>query len=94
MGGASWLKTGRGVGGALAERGQLAHPPNRGHIVPVAKPIEPTPPLEGLEAEQLLAELKNVCSPEEADRRLQASRAFLADVMRPKGWRTQKSDDN
>lgn len=62
----------------------------------MAKPIEPTPPLEGEEAEKLLAELKDVCSPEEAARRLRASREFLTRVMKPKDWRqaVPSSDEN
>jgi hypothetical protein len=70
-----------------APLGLVAHSIYLGHIDGVAKPIEPTPPLEGEEAEKLLAELKDICSPQEAERRLRVSREFLAKVMKPKGWR-------
>jgi hypothetical protein len=46
----------------------------------MALPIEPTPVLEGEAAEELLAELEAVCSPEEAARRIAAARALLQDV--------------
>ena len=43
-------------------------------------PIEPTPVLEGEAAEELLRQLEDVCSPEEAKRRIAAARRFLAKV--------------
>jgi hypothetical protein len=46
----------------------------------MALPIEPTPVLEDEAAEELLAELEAVCSPEEAARRIAAARALLQDV--------------
>ena len=46
----------------------------------MALPIEPTPVLEGEAAEELLAELEAVCSPQEAARRIAAARALLQDV--------------
>lgn len=51
----------------------------------MAKPIQPTPPLRGPDAEQLLRELENVCSPEEAKRRSEWARRQLAELMKPKG---------
>jgi hypothetical protein len=52
----------------------------------VAKPIEPTPPLEGEEAEKLLRQLKDVCSPQEAERRLKLANAFWDKYVRPSDW--------
>ncbi len=51
----------------------------------MAKPIEPTPTLRGKDAERLLRDLKNVCSPEEARARSTAARDELKEMMRPKG---------
>jgi hypothetical protein len=42
--------------------------------------IEPTPVLEGEAADELLAQLELVCSPEEAERRIAAARALLEKV--------------
>jgi hypothetical protein len=50
----------------------------------MAKPIEPTPVLEGEDAERLLRELEVVCSPDEAKRRTEWARRELAELMRPK----------
>ena len=50
----------------------------------MARPIEPTPILEGEDAERLLRDLENVCSPEEARRRIEWARAKRAEMMRPK----------
>jgi hypothetical protein len=47
----------------------------------MARPIEPTPVLEGEDAERLLAELERVCTPDEAERRVAAARKLLAKVM-------------
>ncbi|TKC95157.1 hypothetical protein E8A74_47520 [Polyangium fumosum] len=50
----------------------------------MARPIEPTPPLSGEDAEELLASLEKVASPEEVEKRLEAAKRYLADVKRPK----------
>lgn len=47
----------------------------------MTQPIAPTPVLEGEDAERLLEELENVCSPEEAQRRVAAARKLLAKVL-------------
>lgn len=49
----------------------------------MARPIEPTPVLEGEDAERLLEELEHVCAPEEAERRVAAARKLLAKVVLP-----------
>jgi hypothetical protein len=46
----------------------------------MALPIEPTPVLEGEAAEELLAQLEAVCTPEEAKRRIAAARTLLEKV--------------
>ncbi len=51
----------------------------------MARPIQPTPPLDGDDAEALLRDLENVCSPEEMKRRAEWARRELAEMMRPKG---------
>ena len=51
--------------------------------VVMARPIEPTPVLEGEDAERLLRELEHTCTPEEAKRRVQKARDLLAKVMMP-----------
>lgn len=54
------------------------------YIEPVmARPIEPTPVLEGEDAERLLRDLENTCTPEEARRRVAKARELLAKVMVP-----------
>jgi len=50
----------------------------------MAKPIEPTPPLDAEDSERLLRDLENVCSPEEAERRRATAKRWLAEVTRPK----------
>lgn len=50
----------------------------------MARPIEPTPVLEGEDAERLLRDLERTCTPEEAKRRVEKARGFLAEIMRPK----------
>jgi hypothetical protein len=50
----------------------------------MARPIEPTPTLQGEDAERLLRELANVCPPEEAQRRIELARRERAEMMRPK----------
>ena len=47
----------------------------------MARPIEPTPVLEGEDAERLLKELEQVCAPDEAERRVAAARRLLARVV-------------
>lgn len=47
-------------------------------------PIEPTPSLEGEDADRLLEQLENVCSPEEAKRRTDWARKLLSQVIVPK----------
>ena len=49
-----------------------------------SSPILSTPPLDGEDAERLLADLENNCSPEEAERRIAKARSNLAEMMRPK----------
>lgn len=49
----------------------------------MARPIEPTPVLEGEDAERLLRDLERTCSPEEAKRRVRKARELLAKVMLP-----------
>ncbi|MCC6807823.1 MAG: hypothetical protein IT381_10385 [Deltaproteobacteria bacterium] len=46
----------------------------------MARPIEPTPTLEGEDAEALLRSLDDVATPEEMDRRVQASKQRLAEM--------------
>ncbi len=50
----------------------------------MAKPIQPTPPLEGEDAERLLRDLENVCTTEEAARRVEWARRQLGELTRPK----------
>ncbi|MEO8902203.1 MAG: hypothetical protein ABI488_09995 [Polyangiaceae bacterium] len=50
----------------------------------MARPIEPTPVLEGAAAERLLAQLESVCSPAEAQARMEWARTARAEMMRPK----------
>jgi hypothetical protein len=50
----------------------------------MARPIEATPTLEGEDAERLLRDLADVCSPEEARRRIKYAREQLAEMTRPK----------
>lgn len=52
--------------------------------VPMARPIEPTPPIVGEDAERLLAQLEQVAPPEEVARRIEEAERFLAEVMSPK----------
>ncbi len=49
----------------------------------MARPIEPTPVLDGEDAERLLRELETTCTPDEAKRRVQKARELLAKVMVP-----------
>jgi len=51
----------------------------------MARPIEPTPELTGEDAERLLRDLEDVCSPAEAERRSKWAEQQLAELMRPKG---------
>lgn len=50
----------------------------------MAKPIEPTPPLDAEDSEALLRELEHGCSPQEAARREQRAAQWLARVTAPK----------
>jgi hypothetical protein len=50
----------------------------------MAKPIQPTPTLRGKDAERLLRDLANVCTPAEAKRRIARARKVRAEMMRPK----------
>ena len=50
----------------------------------MARPIEPTPVLEGEDGERLLRDLARTCTPEEAKRRVEKARGFLAEITRPK----------
>ena len=49
----------------------------------MARPIEPTPVLEGEDAERLLDQIEIVCTPEETERRVAAARKLLAQVLVP-----------
>lgn len=59
----------------------------------MARPIEPTPPLTGEDAERLLADLMHTCSVEEAQRRIDMAKQKLAIMMTPKG-RQRDSEKN
>jgi hypothetical protein len=50
----------------------------------MARPIEPTPVLEGPDAEKLLRDLANVCTPSEAQRRIESARREREKMMQPK----------
>jgi hypothetical protein len=50
----------------------------------MARPIEPTPPVTGEDAERLLEQLEKVPPPEELARRIAEARKFVADVTSPK----------
>lgn len=54
----------------------------------MARPIEATPTLYDQDAERLLADLEDVCTPEEAMRRIQQAKKQRAEMMRPKVTRT------
>jgi hypothetical protein len=49
----------------------------------MARPIEPTPTLRGADAKRLMDELRDVCTPSEAQRRIEYARAARAEMMRP-----------
>lgn len=51
----------------------------------MARPIEPTPPLDVEDSERLLSELEHVCSPEEAKRRVRMAEKRLTEVLTPNG---------
>jgi len=51
----------------------------------MARPIEPTPTLEGEDALRLLRDLQRGCSPDEAKRRIDLAKVELAALKRPKG---------
>lgn len=50
----------------------------------MARPIEPTPPLVGEDAERLLTALEQVAPPDEIARRIEEAKRFLAEVTSPK----------
>lgn len=50
----------------------------------MARPIEPTPPIVGDDADRLLEQLADVASPEEIERRREEGRRFLEEVTRRK----------
>ena len=50
----------------------------------MANPIEPTPPLEGVSADELLDQLADVCPSDEAGRRVAAAQRLLTQVLIPK----------
>lgn len=50
----------------------------------MARPIQPTPVLEGTDAKRLLEDLGAVCTPSEAKARIDAARRELSEMMRPK----------
>lgn len=52
----------------------------------MARPIEPTPPLEGDDALRLLKELADVAPLEVIEARRTQAQVQLADMMRPKGF--------
>lgn len=49
----------------------------------MARPIRPTPPITGEDADQLAEQLEHVASPEEIKKRREASRQRLKLVMTP-----------
>jgi len=49
----------------------------------MARPIEPTPILSGTDAASLRSDLRNVCSAQEAQRRIQNAQTLWA-AMQPK----------
>lgn len=53
----------------------------------MARPIQATPTLRGEDAKRLLRDLEDVCSPEEAQRRIEYGRKLRAEMMRPKSPR-------
>ena len=56
----------------------------------MARPIEPTPPLEGQDAERLLASLKTGASDAEMARRAQSARERIDRMTAPKSPRPQE----
>jgi len=48
----------------------------------MARQIEATPEVSGEDAEQILREIKNVCSPEEVKRRVEKAKKFLEEVSK------------
>jgi hypothetical protein len=60
----------------------------------VAKPIEATPPVTGEEAEELLRQLKVVCSPEEAARRLEMAQRYWETNVVSADWRPDNDANN
>lgn len=52
----------------------------------MARPVMPTPTVRGREARKLLESLKDVASPEVERARTEHAKAYLAEMMRPKGF--------
>jgi len=50
----------------------------------MARPIEPTPTLEGDDADALLADISKTITPEEAERRRREAKEYLTNVKQPK----------
>ncbi len=65
--------------GPVDGAGALAHP-----YWAMAKPIQPTPPVQGADAEALLLSLEQVAEPEEIERRRAWAERYLEQVT-PKG---------
>lgn len=55
-----------------------------GHAVFMARPINPTPPIEGDDAERLLEELEKTAPPDEISRRRKNAERYLKLVGHPK----------
>lgn len=60
----------------------------------MATPIQPTPVITDEDAVCLLEELANVCSPEEAQRRIAQARRDLAELSRPKNRQSDVQEIN
>jgi hypothetical protein len=50
----------------------------------MARPIEPTPPITGEDADRLAEQLEKVPPPEELARRIEEAKRFLEQVTAPK----------
>ena len=59
----------------------------------MARPIRPTPPIVGEDADQLAAQIEQVASPEEIKKRREASRQRLKLVTTPLEERQKKASD-
>lgn len=58
----------------------------------MARPIEPTPELEGAAAERLLRDLESVCTPKEAKRRVDWARRERAAMMKAPTLAVEKAE--